>query len=422
VMPTQPVTRRYYPALRGLFGDWVYYSCLMSMREVTERLSFATEIHKSQKLSEWIQRQLKGKRSKQIASYLLVEKQRFFNSMVVAVYEGDPAWHGFSHIRPVSKDINLEDVPEDVEASVGFVSFDGEEKIFAIDGQHRLAGMKEAIKENAKLGEDEVSLVVVAHKASKAGMQRTRRLFTTLNKTAVPVGKGEIIALDENDVMAIVTRHLVENEPKFSQDRIKFAQTDNLSVDAKELTTIGNLYDVLKVVFVSGSKKRRARELQTVRPDDQTIEEYITLAKDFFDGLAEQFKELHRYFGASLEKAPRVIAKYRYRKGGSVLFRPIGLRLFAEVTSEVMKTGPSLEKALSLVGFLPTDLSKPPYRGVLWLPAGVMQASGRPVCRRLLLHMLQLEKRPDDLRKRYAEILGIEEGQAHLPPSVIRGD
>src|SRR4051812_47330495 len=197
--------RHYYPALRGIFGDWVYYTCLMSMREVTERLSFASDIHKSQQLSDWIQRQLKGKRSKQIADYLLGEKQRFFNSMVVAIYEGDPAWHGFSHLKPVTTDIDLEDVPDDVEASVGFLSFVGDEKIFAVDGQHRLAGMKEAIKQNAKLGDDEVSLVLVAHKTTRAGMQRTRRLFTTLNKTAVPVGKGEIIALDENDVMAIVT-------------------------------------------------------------------------------------------------------------------------------------------------------------------------------------------------------------------------
>jgi DNA sulfur modification protein DndB len=412
--------RNYYPAVRGIFGDWVYFSCLMSMREVTERLSFASEIHKSQKLSEWIQRQLKGKRSKQIADYLLREKQRFFNSMVVAIYEGDPAWHGFSHLKPTSKDLDLEDVPDDVEASVGLLSLVGDEKIFAIDGQHRLAGMKEAIKENAKLGDDDVSLVLVPHRSTRAGMQRTRRLFTTLNKTAVPVGKGEIIALDENDVMAIVTRHLVENDDKFGDDRIKFAQTDNLAADAKELTTIGNLYDVLKVVFVKCGSVTNVKELQTIRPDDETIDEYVKLAERFWDGLAQQFTELDEYFSASVAKARQVVAKYRFRKGGHILFRPAGMRLFAEVTGEVVKSGLDLPKALKLVGLLPTALSKPPYRGVLWLPTGNMRAGGRAVCRRLLLHMLKLEKRPDDLKRKYAEVLGVDEAQVSLP-DFVRG-
>ena len=412
------MTRHYYPALRGIFGDWVYYSCLMSMREVTERLSFASEIHKSHNLSAWIQRRLKGKRGKQIADYLLKERQRFFNSMVVAIYKGDPAWHGFSQLKPASNDIDLEDVPEDVEASVGFLSFVGDEKIFAIDGQHRLAGMKEAIKQNATLGDDEVSLVLVTHKTTSAGMQRTRRLFTTLNKTAVPVGKGEIIALDENDVMAIVTRHLVEDHKTFGDDRIKFSQTDNLAVDAKQLTTIGNLYDVLKVVFVKCGNVKNIKELQTIRPSDEAIGQYIDLAKSFFDGLAKQFTELDEYFSASLAKAPQVVAKYRFRKGGHVLFRPIGMRLFAEVAGEIVKSGLDLKQALKLVGLLPTALSKEPYRGVLWLPTGNMRAGGRAVCRRLLLHKLRLEKRPDELKRKYAEVLGVDESQVSLPAFV----
>lgn len=240
-------SRHYYPALRGIFGDWIYYSCLMSIEEVSERLSFADEIHKSKKMSDWIQRKIKEGRSKEIADYLIREPQHFFNSLVVAIYGGDPAWHSFSNFKPVADDIDLADVPDDVGASVGFLSFTGQEKMFAIDGQHRLAGMKEAVKQKSELGKDEVSLVLVAHKTSQPGMERTRRLFTTLNKTARPVGKGEIIALDENDTMAIVTRQFVENDPRFSQDRIRFSQTDNLPSDATELTTIGNLYDVLTV-------------------------------------------------------------------------------------------------------------------------------------------------------------------------------
>ena len=50
---------------------------------------------------------------------------------------------------------------------------------------------------------DEVSVIFVAHEATSQGLERTRRLFTTLNKTDRPVSKGDIIALDEDDVVAI---------------------------------------------------------------------------------------------------------------------------------------------------------------------------------------------------------------------------
>ena len=63
------------------------------------------------------------------------------------------------------------------------------------------------------------------------------------------VGKGEVIALDENDAMAIVTRHFVENVPCFNENRIRFSQSESLPKRADELTTIGNLYDILKVLF-----------------------------------------------------------------------------------------------------------------------------------------------------------------------------
>ena len=407
--------RRYYPALRGLFGDWVYYSCLMSMKEVATRLSYAEDVHKSKKLSEMIQRKLKEGRSRDIAEYLLGEEQRFFNSLVVAIYGGDPAWHGFSNFRPQVEDIRLADVPTEAEDSVGFLSFSGQEQIFAIDGQHRLAGMKEALKSNQELGNDEVSLVLVAHQRTPAGQERTRRLFTTLNKTAVAVGKGEVIALDENDVMAIVTRYFVENVPYFNEHRIKFSQSESLPKRADELTTIGNLYDILKVLFSRLGYAAKPAELRFIRPSDEELKQYIALAERFFRSLGKSFPPLGQYLAASDASAPAVVKKHRLANGGHVLFRPIGLRIFSEVVVEVVRNGETLAKALAIVKRLPVELSKTPYRGVIWLPNGRMNPGGRAVCRGLLLHMLGYEKKPTDLRARYAKILGQEPAKVTLP-------
>lgn len=48
----------YLPALRSQMGDRIYYISFMSMKDVTERVSLAGEIHKSEQLNALIQRQL----------------------------------------------------------------------------------------------------------------------------------------------------------------------------------------------------------------------------------------------------------------------------------------------------------------------------------------------------------------------------
>jgi DNA sulfur modification protein DndB len=60
-------------------------------------------------------------------------------------------------------------------------------------------GIKRAVAESTTLGEEEVIVLFVSHSRSTDGMERSRRLFTTLNRYAKPVSKMDIIALDEDD-------------------------------------------------------------------------------------------------------------------------------------------------------------------------------------------------------------------------------
>lgn len=247
------------PSLRGQIGDWIYYSGVLSMREVAARVSFADEIHTNTDLSSLIQRALSGARAAKIAKYLVTENERFFNSLVVAVYGDKPQWAELGEIRP-SRGVTLEALGlKDQESfPLGFLRFSGREKMFAVDGQHRLAGMRELARvaaKGSKVAEERldevVSLLFVAHQATNAGRIRSRRLFTTLNKTAIPVNKYETIALDENDAMAIVCRRLIEDHREFTKPRIAVKSAPNIVVqqDTSSLTTIVNLYDVLGSVL-----------------------------------------------------------------------------------------------------------------------------------------------------------------------------
>jgi DNA sulfur modification protein DndB len=384
-------------------------------------VTFAKEIHKSKKLSALIQRELKRSRAKEIAEYLQTNPERFFNSLVVAVYDGDPAWHQLDHFTPQVHDIAVDDVPEDAVASLGFLSFNGEEKLFALDGQHRLAGIQEALSKDNALGDDEVSVIIVAHKNTAPGLIRTRRLFTTLNKTAKPVSKGEIIALDEADVMAITVRDLVENQAHFSDGRILIVANSNLPVsDVSHLTTIANLYDVLTILFSKVKEKTPVKELQYNRPSDKCLAEYRDFALLYFELLAKTSPKLAEYFAAAIPE--KVVKSQRTARGGNVLFRPVGQTLFAHLTEALIK-GRSLEDAMAILKLLPTDLAKAPYVNLLWNPTtSTLDLRRQLLVRRILLYMLGIVKTPVQikrLRDDLARVLACEPSEVSFPEKVV---
>lgn len=58
----------YLPALRGIFGSWVYYSSMMQVVDLAKRVNFAEELHKDKELSKLIQRELKKPEAKKFLS------------------------------------------------------------------------------------------------------------------------------------------------------------------------------------------------------------------------------------------------------------------------------------------------------------------------------------------------------------------
>ena len=198
----------------------------------------------------------------------------FFNSLVVAVYEGDPSWYGITNLKPNNK-LDVGKVPDEVIESIGILRLSGTERLFVLDGQHQLVGIEEALKEKPQLGDDELSVILIAHQADPAGQERSRRLFTTLNKNTKPVSKGEIIALDEDDTMAITARRLVIENPMFMEDRILNNAANNISPSNSScLTTIGNLYDLLRNTIYENlvlyHKKKRLADIKK-RTDDNAV-------------------------------------------------------------------------------------------------------------------------------------------------------
>ena len=126
-----------FPCVIGTMGDWTYYATVMGISELVRYVKFAEEVCPNRDLDLMIQREV-GARSKQIAQYLRMNDQRFFGSLIVAAYNGQPRF------IPIA----FEDAPllSQLGGKVGILQFDGSEQYYAVDGQHRLAAMKEVAR------------------------------------------------------------------------------------------------------------------------------------------------------------------------------------------------------------------------------------------------------------------------------------
>lgn len=402
------------PALRGHFGDWVYYSCLMPLAEVGARADYAHQVHPTKELSEFIQRSLEGVRASHIAQYLEKTPDRFFNSLVLAVYGGAPEWLDVGGFRATDPSLRQLLSPE-AEDSVGFLHLNGREAIFAIDGQHRLAGIRKALANGQIDGAEQVPVILVGHKKTATGLQRTRRLFTTLNKTAVPVRKRDIIALDEDDAMAIIVRRMVETDARFADPRIAIVASQNIpNHNTVALTTISSLYDLLKLLFVHDSGRGSDRGLRFNRPTNDKLDHYFELATSYFTTLGATFKPVREVLTAA---APGVVTpKYRHARGGHLLFRPIGLDMFTKTVIRCASArGLSLESAIKRLKSMPMQLTDAPYSGVIWDPTrGVMRPPGKVVAREVMAYMAGLIPESRSLVESYRSAQGRPKSDASI--------
>ncbi|EAT5433757.1 DGQHR domain-containing protein [Salmonella enterica] len=312
------------PCLRGYIGSWITYSCMMRLSDASELIGFAEELHQIDKLSDKIQRELNTDRAEEISRYLVSNEDRFFNSLVVAVYDGDPNWHEIGGITPNNEEASLLEFPEYAGNCLGFLSITRDEKFFALDGQHRLAGIKTALKGGSNIADELISVIIVAHSNTPEGKIRSRRLFTTLNKKAKLVSKDTIIALDEDDIAACITRRLIESDEfsYFNEDNISF--NSGPVRDRTSITSIVNIYDNVQklVAYKLGVK---IIELERFRYRDNL--DLFSFVSDFYGYTFEACPEL-----SQVAKGEKLAGFYRNSEtGGHILFRPIGWDLYTDV-------------------------------------------------------------------------------------------
>lgn len=297
-----------YPAIKARMGRWDYFLVRMSMRELAGQIKYAEEIHGPTQLSDAIQRRLDRSRvKKQIASYLVHQQDRFFSCIVVAALGGAPHWHPVV-IENDPKFALLKDNKRLLD-SFGVLTFDGSEDYYALDGQHRLAGIRSLIDGDGELvpasgfHDEEMGVLIVTPRQMEESDEfkiRYRRLFGHLNRYAKAMSQFDNIVMDEDDPFAIITRRLVtEHEffqavgDEFESARVKMTSGKNVRPGSSHFTSLEMLYEV-NIQLLStrtrrndgwGDVKRRIREYKRFRPPEDEIDDLYDELFDCWEAL-----------------------------------------------------------------------------------------------------------------------------------------
>ncbi|MDK3155763.1 DNA sulfur modification protein DndB [Kamptonema cortianum] len=407
------------PALRGRMGDWIYYVALLPFAEVGSRIKKTDEVHKSEFLRDMLQRSLES-RTKDIALYLKEHEQRFFNSIVVGVYGGEPIWRSIK-ISPAHP--SESDIDQRTRESLGVLVLSGEEKLFAIDGQHRVAGIKDHLaslsEEELSNNSDELCCIFVAHSLNDAGNKRTRKLFSTLNRYAKPVSLTEIISLNEDDVVAITCRSLLENHPLFiPKGRVSLKKTKSLGMhDKKAFTSLIALYQFIDI-YLCSEKPKAWKNFKTKRPSDDLVSEASDKVIRFWNRLVDLVPELKRV--RDLPQNDPIPEKYRGSHGGDFLLRPIFFPILAECIKQAEKWGMTEEIFLERFSVLSRELAERPWRDVIWSGGMLVRVENQKLARDLILWMINADPREDHitegwLKERYAKITKTDILKVELP-------
>ncbi len=358
--------KTFIPAFKAQVGDWEYYICVMKYAEVARQVSFAYELGGNADLNTLIQRGL-SQRTQAIKNYLLKSEHRFLGALLVAAWGGAPQYMSVSMDDP-------DGVLSGIDKQFGVLTFDGTQQYFALDGQHRLKAIKEALKSDPTIGHEDICVIMVSHFDTEEGKVRTRRLFTNINRNAKATTGTENIVLDEDDGAAIITRRLLTEHPFFSaagvikvftsqgaDGDLRLASGNVPQSEKKAFTTIANLYDMVCSLSFGLDTSMRVRD---ARPSDEVLESSYTTISARLDDL------LNAAAGIRNELLSGVSAKeIRFPKNhetkGHAFMRPVVQKAIARVTAQIAEQGVlSWPDIMTRLAKLPWEVGQAPWTAV----------------------------------------------------------
>ncbi len=383
-----------YPALCSQIGSWKYYVVKMNARELSDNVKFAYEVYEDRTLDEAIQRTLRGSRvEEEIVEYLRRRPDRFFSSIVIAALEGNPMFYPVE----ITDDLQFAIFRDDqrLNQAFGVLRFDGTQKYYALDGQHRLSAIKTLLNQMTndapeRFEDDEFPVIVIVpnqEDSDETFMQKYRRLFSSLNRYAKPTDETTNIIMDEDDTFAILTRRLITDNDFFKSAgsqkksrRIKTQGGKNLKTGDPYFTSLETLYAMNIILLSSSQREPRGwgpigEDLKTFkrfRPPEEYIDSLCDELTMYWEALCDEIHDLHS--DPTKMRTHVIEDEANGEESDHLLFWPIGQQMLAEIARALLNkrlpdpenpTPEAVSEALSGLGQLEWRLHYAPWKRFL---------------------------------------------------------
>jgi DNA sulfur modification protein DndB len=208
------------PAMRGKLGSRTYYACLMPMSAIPNLFKFTDWAGFTPEDRE--QRVLNEKRVPELRDYILDNDEDYIFSSITASYKSTPVFEAAN---------------SGMDGAIGILKLKLGDELIINDGQHRCAGIAEALKGNPNIGDHTISVLLFPWESK----DRVQQMFSDLNRFVQKTSKSLDILYDKRDKISAATLAALEQVPVFRE----LTDKDNVSLKSRspKLFTLAALYD-----------------------------------------------------------------------------------------------------------------------------------------------------------------------------------
>ncbi len=271
-----------FPAMKFGLGSWEAYQVNIETSNLISFIKLSDDVFGDTTIDNAMQRKPDLKRAKVgIGNYINRNEHRFFNSLVIATVGGEP------HFDPITIDKDDPYHNDIAEGTFGVLKFSGKQKYYALDGQHRLVGIKEVLDPDSKMNkqkprgfeEEIIPVILVVQPADvdeEEFRRRYRRLFGNLNRNQKATSTVTNIIMDEDNLFNILTRRLIIEHPFFRAQgddiRVKTNEGKALHATDNFFTSIETLNQLNTLLLTSKSRNSKDGAVVKVPGTDELLQ------------------------------------------------------------------------------------------------------------------------------------------------------
>jgi DNA sulfur modification protein DndB len=248
-----PVFGYAFPAIRGVQARREFFVSMCPLR-LLPRIFLFNEEELVPELRA--QRVLNKARVPEIARYILDNADTYVFSAITASIDGEVQFTPLGSVTGTEQ--------------VGLLQIPMSARFIINDGQHRRAGIEQAIRDRPELADETIAVVFFLDR----GLDRCQQMFSDLNRHAIRPAKSLGLLYDHRDDKALLAKQVVAKSVVF-RETVELERS-TLSLRSRKLFTLSSVYSATSAL------------LQGM---EGSFDEHLKVAVRYWDEVAAQFPE-----------------------------------------------------------------------------------------------------------------------------------